>query len=107
MRFMRLPGLCLFLSCASVCAAGGPLSAAAPAAAAPATPTVPQPALPGEPPGAPPPAGVLPTKPVGESTPPVAVAQPAVVEGNPDWAETLERIAKIGEHTSALQASCN
>ena len=93
MRFMRLPGLCLFLCCASVCAAGGPLSAAAPAAAAPATPTVPQPALPGEPPAAPPPAGVLPANPGGVGMPPAAVAQPAAVEGNPDWAETLERIA--------------
>src|SRR5204863_9521778 len=73
----------------SVCAAGGPLSAAAPAAAAPATPAVPQPALPGEPP----PAGVLPANPGGVGTPPAPVAQPAAVEGNPDWAETLERIA--------------
>jgi len=93
MRFMRLPGLWLFLCCVSVCAAGGPLSAAAPAAAAPATPAVPQPALPGEPPPAPPPAGVLPANPGGVGTPPAPVAQPAAVEGNPDWAETLERIA--------------
>src|SRR5882672_8481894 len=47
MRLMRLLCLCLFLSCATVCVAGGPLSATAAAA----------------------------------------------VEGNPDWAETLERIA--------------
>ncbi|TLY49842.1 MAG: hypothetical protein E6K50_09835, partial [Gammaproteobacteria bacterium] len=94
MRFMRLPGLCLFLSCASVCAAGGPLSAAAPAAAAPSTPAVPQPPLPGEsPPAPPPPAGVLPANPAGMNTTPAPVAQPAAVEGNPDWAETLERIA--------------
>src|SRR5437773_379615 len=93
MRFMRLPGLWLFLCCVSVCAAGGPLSAAAPAAAAPATPAVPQPALPGEPPPAPPPAGVPPANPGGVGTPPAPVAQPAAVEGNPDWAETLERIA--------------
>src|SRR4029077_18512311 len=96
MRFMRLLCVCLLLCGASVCAAGGPLtattSAAAPAAA-PATPTVPQPALPGESPPAPTPAGVGPGNPAGVSTAPAAVAQPAAVEGNPDWAETLERIA--------------
>src|SRR5882762_9293936 len=83
MRFMRLLCVCLLLCGASVCAA-----------AAPATPTVPQPALPGESPPAPPPAGVGPGNPAGVSTAPAAVAQPpAAVEGNPDWAETLERIA--------------
>src|SRR6266853_4384252 len=82
MRFMRLLYVCLLLCGASVCAAAP--------AAAPATPTVPQPALPGESP----PAGVGPGNPAGVSTAPAALAQPpAAVEGNPDWAETLERIA--------------
>src|SRR6266403_3023920 len=94
MRFMRLLCLCLFLSCATVYAAGGPLSAtagaAAPAAAAPSTPAVPQPAPPGESP----PAQLLPGNPPAVGTQPMAVVQQAAaVEGNPDWAETLERIA--------------
>src|ERR1700726_2512725 len=91
MRFMRLLCLCLFLSCATVCAAGGPLSAtAAPAAASPSTPAVPQPAPPGEPP----PAQLMPGNPPAVGTQPTAVVQQAAaVEGNPDWAETLERIA--------------
>jgi S1-C subfamily serine protease len=90
MRFMRLLSLCLFLSCASLCAVAAPLaaSAAAPLAVAPSTPTVPQPVLPGESAPAP-----LPPPP-GAATQPAAVAQQAAaVEGNPDWAETLERIA--------------
>jgi len=82
MRFMRLLCVCLLLCGASVCAAAP--------AAAPTTPTVPQPPLPGESP----PAGVGPGNPAGVSTAPAPVAQPpAAVEGNPDWAETLERIA--------------
>src|SRR5882762_6535283 len=94
MRLMRLLCLCLFLSCATVCVAGGPLSAtataAAPAAAAPSTPAVPQPAPPGESL----PAQLLPGNPPALGTQPTAVAQQAAaVEGNPDWAETLERIA--------------
>src|SRR5882724_1584 len=98
MRLMRLLCLCLFLSCATVYAAGGPLSAtagaAAPAAAAPSTPAVPQPAPPGESPPAQPPAQLLPGNPPAVGTQPMAVAQQAAaVEGNPDWAETLERIA--------------
>ena len=98
MRFMRLLCLCLFLSCATVCAAGGPLSAtasaAAPAAAAPSTPAVPQPAPPGESPPVQPPAQLLPGNPPAVGTQPTAVVQQAAaVEGNPDWAETLERIA--------------
>ncbi|HEV3180439.1 MAG TPA: trypsin-like peptidase domain-containing protein, partial [Steroidobacteraceae bacterium] len=98
MRFMRLLCLCLFLSCATVCAAGGPLSAtasaAAPAAAAPSTPAVPQPAPPGESPPVQPPAQLLPGNPPVVGTQPTAVLQQAAaVEGNPDWAETLERIA--------------
>src|SRR5882724_346079 len=98
MRLMRLLCLCLFLSCATVYAAGGPLSAtagaAAPAAAAPSTPAVPQPAPPGESPPAQPPAQLLPGNPpaVGTQPPPVA-QQAAAVEEDPDWAVTLERIA--------------
>src|SRR6266478_1500654 len=94
MRFMPL--LCLFLSCATVCAAGGPLTAtaAAPAAASPSTPAVPQPAPPGESPPGQPPAQLLPGNPPAVGTQPTAVVQQAAaVEGNPDWAETLERIA--------------
>src|SRR3984893_12080013 len=100
MRFMRLLCLCLCLclSCATVCAAGGPLSAtasaAAPAAAAPSTPAVPQPAPPGESPPVQPPAQLLPGNLPAVGTQPTAVVQQATaVEGNPDWAETLERIA--------------
>src|ERR1700692_1253188 len=96
MRFMRLLCLCLFLSCATVCAAGGPLTttAAAPAAAAPSQPAGPQPAPPGESLPAQPPAQLLPGNPPAVGTQPTAVAQQAAaVEGNPDWAETLERIA--------------
>jgi len=43
MRFMPVLSLCLFLSCASLCAPAAPLAASA------AAPTVTQPALPGEP----------------------------------------------------------
>src|SRR5882672_5929669 len=98
MRLMRLLCLCLFLSCATVCVAGGPLSAtataAAPAAAAPSTPAVPQPAPPGESLPVQPPAPLLPGNPPAVGTQPTAVLQQAAaVEGNPDWAETLERIA--------------
>src|SRR5882724_787753 len=98
MRLMRLLCLCLFLSCATVYAAGGPLSAtagaAAPAAAAPSTPAVPQPAPPGESLPVQPPAPLLPGNPPAVGTQPTAVLQQAAaVEGNPDWAETLERIA--------------
>src|SRR5260221_12657226 len=53
-------------------------------------PAVPQPAPPGESP----PAQLLPGNPAAVGTQPMAVAQQAAaVEGNPDWAETLERIA--------------
>src|SRR6266853_2550526 len=96
MRFMPLLCLCLCLSCATVCAAGGPLTAtaAAPAAASPSTPAVPQPAPPGESPPGQPPAQLLPGNPPAVGTQPTAVVQQAAaVEGNPDWAETLERIA--------------
>ncbi|HXO14924.1 MAG TPA: hypothetical protein VN835_01190, partial [Steroidobacteraceae bacterium] len=89
MRFMRLLSLSLLLSCVSGCA---PVcAAAAPVAAAASTPPLPPPVLPGE--SVPlQPAQVPP--PPGAATQPAAVAQQAAaVEGNPDWAETLERIA--------------
>src|SRR6202035_3057881 len=70
MRFMRLLSLSLLLSCVSGCA---PVCAAAAPVAA---------------------AGSTPPPPPGAATQPAAVAQQAAaVEGNPDWAETLERIA--------------
>src|ERR1700716_625517 len=90
MRFMRLLLLWLFLSCASVRAAAAPLAARAPApvAAAPSTPAGPHPVLPGE--SAP---AQLPPPPGAATQPPAVAQQAAAVEGNPDWAETLERIA--------------
>ena len=89
---MRLPrlSLALWLIGVPLGAAGGPLGAtaapASPAAVAPSTPTAPQPALPGEP-GPP---QQSPAEPPGQ---PMAAQQAAAVEGNPDWADTLERIA--------------
>jgi pro-apoptotic serine protease NMA111 len=87
-RLLRVSWLCLWLICVPLGATGGPLgaaaTAAAPAAAAPSTPTAPQPGLPGE--------SAAPQLPPGAQPPPVA-AQAAAIEGNPDWAETLERIA--------------
>src|SRR2546429_47580 len=92
MKLMRLPrlSLALWLLGVPLCAAGGPRGAtaapASPAAAAPSTPTAPQPALPG---GPEPPQG-SPEQPPGQ---PLPAQQAAAVEGNPDWADTLERIA--------------
>src|SRR5438270_2859748 len=92
MKLMRLPrlSLSLWLIGVPLCAAGGPRGAtaapASPAAAAPSTPTAPQPALPGEP-GLP---QQSPAEPPGQ---PLPAQQAAAVEGNPDWADTLERIA--------------
>src|SRR5438552_544861 len=92
MKLMRLPrlSLALWLIGVPLGAAGGPLGASAapasPSAAAPSTPTAPQPALPGEP-GPP---QQSPAEPPGQ---PLAAQQAAAVEGNPDWADTLERIA--------------
>src|SRR5207237_2930203 len=92
MKLMRLPrlSLALWLIGVPLCAAGGPRGAtaapASPAAAAPSTPTAPQPALPG---GPEPPQG-SPEQPPGQ---PLPAQQAAAVEGNPDWADTLERIA--------------
>src|ERR1700732_190683 len=80
MQPLRLLWPCLLVSCASLGASAGPLTPA-PAPGAPAA-AAPQPA----PPKTPPPPGA-------ETQPPQAVQQAAAVEGNPDWAETLERIA--------------
>jgi pro-apoptotic serine protease NMA111 len=78
MRLPHLVWLSLIVSGLSVCQAG-PLGSAAPAATS--SSAVPQPAAP--PGSAPPP----------ESQAAQAAQQAAAVEGNPDWAETLERIA--------------
>src|SRR6266566_2378055 len=92
MKLMRLPRLplALWLIGVPLGAAGGPLGAtaspASPAAAAPSTPTAPQPGLPGEPE----PPQQSPEQPPGQ---PLPAQQAAAVEGNPDWADTLERIA--------------
>src|SRR5437588_86566 len=93
MKLMRRPrpSLALWLIGVPLGAVGGPRGAtAAPAspaaAAAPSTPTAPQPALPGEP-GLP---QQSPAEPPGQ---PLPAPQAAAVEGNPDWADTLERIA--------------
>jgi S1-C subfamily serine protease len=88
MRFTRLLWLFLVLCCAAVYTAGGPFAATAPAPAAPSTaaPALPQPPRPGEVPA--PPAA---NPPGAEAS--VAAQQAAAIEGNPDWAETLERIA--------------
>jgi pro-apoptotic serine protease NMA111 len=80
MRFMRALLLSVSLCCAPLWLPAGPLTAAAPSAA----PT----------PQAPPPSESTPASPAAPSLPaPVAAQQAAAVEGNPDWAETLERIA--------------
>src|SRR5204862_6420625 len=92
MKLMRLPRLSLALWLIGVplgpagAPLGAPRAAAAPAAAAPATPTAPPPALPGEPE----PPQQSPAEPPGQ---PLPAQQAAAVEGNPDWADTLERIA--------------
>src|ERR1700739_1468909 len=92
-RLLRVSWLCLSLICVPLGATGGPLgaaaTAAAPAAAAPSTPPPPQRGPPGEPAA---PQQPLQPLPPGAQPPPVA-AQAAAIEGNPDWAETLERIA--------------
>jgi pro-apoptotic serine protease NMA111 len=77
MRLSRLASLCLLLCCAGVCPAGPVGGTAAPANA---TATVSQPNPPAPP-----------ETPVGQAA--QAAQQAAAVEGNPDWAETLERIA--------------
>ena len=83
--------LCLLLSCAVVCHAG-PLTvpasttAAVPEATSPGAASSPPPASPAPTPPAPRPAPA-------EPQPTPAAQEAAAVEGNPDWAETLERIA--------------
>src|SRR5205085_413997 len=106
MKLMRLPrlSLALWLIGVPLGAVGGPRGAtAAPAspaaAAAPSTPTAPQPALPGEP-GLP---QQSPAEPPGQ---PLPAPQAAAVEGNPDWADTLERIAGsvVSTHVGSRRA---
>src|SRR5205807_8316920 len=93
MKLMRLPrlSLALWLIGVPLCAAGGPRGAtaapASPAAAAPSPPTAPQPARPG---GPEPPQG-SPEQPPGQ---PLPAQHAAAAEGNPDWADTPERIAR-------------
>ena len=87
LRYLPPAWLCLLLSCTAVCHAGPVTPAPAPgSSSAPASTTaaVPAPATPG--PAAPRPAPA-------DSQPTPAAQQAAAVEGNPDWAETLERIA--------------
>ncbi|HEV3286529.1 MAG TPA: S1C family serine protease, partial [Steroidobacteraceae bacterium] len=87
LRHLPPAWLCLLLSCTPVCHAGPVTPAPAPgSSSAPASTTaaVPAPATPG--PAAPRPAPA-------DSQPTPAAQQAAAVEGNPDWAETLERIA--------------
>ena len=91
---MRLPRLlwpCLLLSYACLGTAGPLTPAAAPAAPATSAAAVPQPPPPG-PAVAPPPPERAPA-PGAEAQPSPAAQQAAAGEGNPDWAETLERIA--------------
>jgi S1-C subfamily serine protease len=93
---MRLKQVLRLWLCCALMGAGAPAvhagapASASPDAAAPATTAIPQPAVPEEPSPAPP------TRPMpgtpGEP-PPAAAQQAAAVEGNPDWADTLERIA--------------
>ena len=74
----------LLLSASALCQAAGPLAAPATAsttAAVPAPPPASAPAAPGPPP------------PAGETGQPNAAQAAVAVEGNPDWAVTLERIA--------------
>ncbi len=82
------------LCCAAVCTAGGPLAATAPAPVAPATaaPTPPQPSRPGGCARAAPGAAAT-VEPARRPSSRLAAQQAAAIEGNPDWAETLERIA--------------
>jgi len=91
MRFMRPLWHCLILSCAAAAHAAGPLTAtAAPSAAvaptAPPASTLPQPQPPPPPSAGP---GLVPPAGEGAASAPAGLA----VEGNADWAVTLERIA--------------
>ena len=82
MQLLRLLGLSLLLSASALCRAAGPLTAA-PATPSPASAAVPT--APSNVPGPPPPGG--------ESGQPSPAQAAVAVEGNPDWAVTLERIA--------------
>src|SRR6185369_11420889 len=87
---------CVLLCAAAAASAAGPVNTAAPAAApTTATPTLPPTTLPtsppAQPPAQPPPGGPPPAPPGQEAG--ASAGAPAVVEGNPDWAVTLERIA--------------
>ena len=88
MRLLPLARLCLMLSWLTLCQAAGPTTpepAPVPPAAAVPEPVPPEPAV--SPPSAARPA------PGAEVQAAAAAQQAAAVEGNPDWAETLERIA--------------
>ena len=89
MQPLRLLWPCLLVSCASLGASAGPLTPA-PAPGTPAA-AVPQPAPPA--PALAPPPQENPPPPGAETQPSQAAQQAAAVEGNPDWAETLERIS--------------
>ena len=96
MRCLRPLWTCVLLCAAAAASAAGPVNTAAPAAApTTATPTLPPTTLPtsppAQPPAQPPPGGPPPAPPGQEAG--VPAGAPAVVEGNPDWAVTLERIA--------------
>src|SRR5580704_7709988 len=89
MRYVTAAGVCLLLCGLYLSAAAGPQ---APAATPASSAAVPQP--PGSAP-AQPPDTQAPPRAAGpaEAQPSAAAQQAAAVEGNPDWAETLERIA--------------
>jgi hypothetical protein len=87
LRHLPPAWLCLLMCCAAVCHAGPMTPAPAPgASSAPASTTAAVPAAAGPGPASPPPAPA-------DSQPTPAAQQAAAVEGNPDWAVTLERIA--------------
>jgi S1-C subfamily serine protease len=90
MRYVTAAGVCLLLCGLYLNAAAGPQ---APAATPASTAAVPQP--PGSAPAQPPDTQPSPPHAAGpaEAQPSAAAQQAAAVEGNPDWAETLERIA--------------
>jgi pro-apoptotic serine protease NMA111 len=107
MRLLATLWLCLLLGGLPMSGTAGPLSAAAPASpaansataaattnassAATSAAPVPQPSSPQ--PSAPPPPASGPAAPTPSEPATQAAQQAAAVEGNPDWAETLERIA--------------
>ena len=90
MRRGPLALLCLTVLWLTLCQAAGP-STPEPSATTPATP-VPEP-VPAPAAAAPAPAPTRPPAGGAEAQAAAAAQQAAAVEGNPDWAETLERIA--------------